>query len=148
MRLASCSSLNFFCENPRTKVLSMHFLKLPTSGNNDPEKGETPILTMDNTELSHWGTRYSWYVVFVLYNTNTTYQLYLVPQWLSSVLSIVRMGVSPFSGSLLPEVGSFKKCIDKTLVLGFSQKKFKELQLANRTGLNFSSSELLVQLTP
>ena len=57
------------------------------------------------------------------------------------------MGVSPFLGSLLPEVGSFKKCIDKTLILGFSQNKFKELQRANRTALNVSSSELLVQLT-
>ena len=45
----------------------MHLLKLPTSGNNDPKKGGTPILTMENTELSLWGTRYSWYVVFVLY---------------------------------------------------------------------------------
>ena len=47
------------------------------------------------------------------YNTNTIYQLYLVPQMLSSVLSIVLMEVSPFLGSLLPEVDRFKKCIDK-----------------------------------
>ena len=107
----------------------MHFLKLPTSGNNDPEKGETPILTMDNTELSLWGTRYSWYVVFVLYNTNTTYQLYLVPQRLSSVLSIVRMGVSPFSGSLLPEVGSFKKCIYPLMKLMFCESSLFLLML-------------------
>ena len=29
------------------------------------------------------------------------------------------MGVSPFLGALLPEVGSFKKCIDKTLFWDF-----------------------------
>ena len=52
----------------QNKVLSMHFLKLPTSGNNAPKKGDTPIITMDNTELSLWGTRYSWYMVFVLYS--------------------------------------------------------------------------------
>ena len=67
VRLARCSSLNLFSENPRTKVLSMHFLKLSTSGNNEPKRGDTPIITMDNTELSLWGTRYSWYVAFVLY---------------------------------------------------------------------------------
>ena len=66
VQLASCSSLNLFCENPRTKVLQCIFLKLPSSGNNDPKKGDTPIITMKNTELSLWGTRYSWYVVFVL----------------------------------------------------------------------------------
>ena len=67
VRSARCSSLNLFCENLRTKVLSMHFLKLPTSGNNEPKKGDSTIITMDNIELSLWATRYSWYVVFVLY---------------------------------------------------------------------------------
>ena len=52
------------------------------------------------------------------------------------------MGVSPFLGALLPEVGSFEKCIEKTFILRFSQNKFNELQRANHTGLNFSSSEL------
>ena len=41
------------------------------------------------------------------------------------------MEVSPFLGSLLPEVGSFKKCFDKTFILRFSQNKFNELQRAN-----------------
>ena len=68
VRLARCSPLNLFCENLRITVLSMHFLKLPTSGNNEPKKGDTPIITMDNTELSLWGARYSWYMVFVLYS--------------------------------------------------------------------------------
>ena len=57
------------------------------------------------------------------------------------------MGVSPFLGSLLPEVGSFAKCIDKNLILRFSQNNLKELHRANPTELNFSSSELFVQLT-
>ena len=67
VRLAPCSSLNLSCENLRTKVVSMHFVKLPNSCNNEPKEGETPIITMDNTEFSLWGSRYSWYVVFVLY---------------------------------------------------------------------------------
>ena len=46
----------------------MHFLNLSTSGNNDPKNGETSISTMDSTELSIWGTKYSWYIVFVLYS--------------------------------------------------------------------------------
>ena len=68
VRLARCSSLNLFCENLRTKALSMHFLKLPTSSNNKPKNGDTTILTMDNTELRLWGFRCSWYVVFALYH--------------------------------------------------------------------------------
>ena len=60
--------VNLFCENLRMKVLSMHFLKRPASGNNEPKKGDTPTIAMDNTELSLWGTRYSWYIVFVRYS--------------------------------------------------------------------------------
>ena len=44
----------------------MHFVKLPTSGNNEPKKGDTPIITIDNIELSLWATRYGWYMVIVL----------------------------------------------------------------------------------
>ena len=46
----------------------MNFLKLPTSGNNEPKKGDTPIITMDNTELSLLVTKYSWRMVSVLYS--------------------------------------------------------------------------------
>ena len=68
VQLARCSSVNLFCENLRIKVLLMHFLKLLTFGNNELKKSETPIITMDNIEVSLWGTRYSWYMVFVLYS--------------------------------------------------------------------------------
>ena len=44
VRLASISPLNLFCENLRIKVLSVHFLKLPTSGKNEPKKGDSPLL--------------------------------------------------------------------------------------------------------
>ena len=46
----------------------MNFLKLPTSGNNEPKKGDTSIITMDNTELSLLVTKYSWCMVSVLYS--------------------------------------------------------------------------------
>ena len=68
MQLARSSSLNLFSENLKIKVLSMYFSKLTTSDNNESKKGDTPIITMDNTALSLWGTRYSWYMVFVLYS--------------------------------------------------------------------------------
>ena len=68
VRLAHCIALNLFCYNLRIKLLAMYFLKLPASGNNEPKKGNTPITTMDNTEISLRRTRYSWYIVSVLYS--------------------------------------------------------------------------------
>ena len=67
---SAISTLQFFeivlWKSQNQSLINAFFLKLQTSCNSKPEKGDTPIITMDNTELSLWGTSESWYVVLVL----------------------------------------------------------------------------------